>query len=158
MSGSISVDCVRLSDLSPMGWFGIAIGLAGIGHAVHEITTAMVWGGPWLEPLVVAGFALAIGFGIAYIDGGPEVEAACDHCGQHIRAQSSRDGVDEAVTVEASGSPRRARLGPLSVVIQRHTSEWVYCSGDCAAADADRRVMIDEATHDHGLAAEVADD
>ncbi|GGN92258.1 hypothetical protein [Haloarcula pellucida] len=159
MSGRfLSVDCVRVSDLSPVGWFGIGIGLAGVAYAAREITAAMVFGGSWLESIVVGSLALVIGLGIAYADGGPEVEAACDHCGQYIRSQSSRDGVEEFVEVKASGSPRRAHLGPLSLVLQRQTEEWTYCSGDCAAADADRRALIDDADHSLGMTPEVADD
>ncbi|WP_372478941.1 hypothetical protein ACAH01_08905 [Halomicrobium sp. HM KBTZ05] len=159
MSNSlVSVDRVRLSDLSPIGWFGIALAIGALGYAANDLLKTVVRGGPWVDPLAVAGVGLVFGFGVAYLDGGPEIESTCDHCGAYIRAQSSRGGVDEYIECHASATPRRATLGPLSVVLQRQTAEWTYCSGDCATADRDRRVAIDDARDDIGLTTEVADD
>ena len=158
MSGSISVDSIRLSDLSFIGWAGIWLAVGGVTYAVREIVLASVWGGPWLDPILIGGFLALLGAAIAYENAQPECEAVCDHCGAYIRSQSSRDGADEYVKVHASGSPRRARLGPLSLVVRRCRSSFTYCSGDCAAADADSRVLIETVGHESGITAEVDDD
>ncbi|QIO23092.1 hypothetical protein [Haloarcula sp. JP-L23] len=157
MSDLVDVDSVRLSDLSLEGWFGlglITVGLVVIGQ------TAVEWdmfGDNPVAGLAVGGFLAVFGAFMAYENGRPECDETCDACGEHIRSQSSRDGLSEFVEVRASGTPRRARLGPLSVVTERNTGRWVYCSGKCAAADAESRVLVSHVETEAVRAAEVDD-
>ncbi|WP_254271093.1 hypothetical protein [Haloarcula marina] len=159
MSGRfLSVDSVRLSDLSLLGWGGVWLSVAGISYTVREVVLASVWGGPWIEPIVIGGLIALLGGIGAYENARPECQSTCDHCGEIVRSHSSRDATDEFVEVHASGTPRRARLGPLSLVVERQQSTFVYCSGECATADAESRVFIESIGHDTGITAEVADD
>lgn len=155
---SIEIDDVRLSDLSLGGWFGI--GLAGfgiylIGDAVIEwVTTG---GGDPIALSLFGGLIAVVGAMLAYDNGRPECESHCDACGEYIRSQSSQDGVSEYVEVHASGTPRRARFGPLSLVTERAMDQWVYCSGECAAADAESRILVGHIKTEAVRAAEVDD-
>ncbi|PSQ06655.1 hypothetical protein BRC92_00350 [Halobacteriales archaeon QS_4_69_31] len=145
----IDADDTRLSDLSPMGVIGFVVAVAGLGWAGLELARFALSGGSTsLEaaPFILGGFAFLIGAMIAYEDATPEVSATCDNCGSHVRSHSSRDRVDEYVRVFTSGSPRRLELGPLSIVTETQTLERVYCSGECAAADA--RIMLERDEHE----------
>lgn len=128
----IAVDGVRLRDLSVGGWLGlgiVAIGLASIAQAVLF---------PVGDPLLhyVGGPIVAlVGASIAYNNAVAEVESRCEACGVPVRVHSGRGGTDEAIIVRGSAAPRRAKVGPISLVIKRKTREAVYCSGACADED-----------------------
>ncbi|MBX0323875.1 hypothetical protein EGH21_12625 [Halomicroarcula sp. F13] len=157
MSDLVEFDDVRLSDLSLGGWLGLVIagvGLWAIGKALVEW---VMLGNDPLVGLVAGGFFALIGAMLAYDNGLPECEAHCEACGGHIRSQSSRDGVSEFVEVRASGTPRRASVGPLTVVTERNRREWTYCSGECAAADAESRLLVGHVETEAIRTAEVDD-
>ncbi|WP_049938408.1 hypothetical protein [Haloarcula marismortui] len=135
----IEVDSVRRADLSVLGWLGIGLTVSGLAYAGWTIITSLTVGGGVVDGLVVGAGAALIGGLVAYGNAIPEMDAICDHCGDRIIAHSSRDGHDESIEVLCSSDPRRGRLGPLSVVLQRRTDTYHYCSGECAAADAERR-------------------
>jgi len=137
----IEVDTARRSDLSVLGWLGVGLAVTGLGYATWTLMTAATTGGGIVDGLVVGTGAVLLGGGVAYESATPEVDAVCDHCGEHILAQSSRDGHDESIEVYCSSDPRRGRLGPVSAVLQRRSATFHYCSGACAEADADRRRM-----------------
>lgn len=151
----VSVDSIQLSDLAIDGWLGI--GLAGGG--VFVITDGLVrWITEGADPIsaVVVGVLLTLVGGIlAYESAAPEFEGHCDSCGQYIRSHSSRDGADEVVRVEATGTPRRAKIGPLSFVLQRKKDDRIYCSGECAAGST--RVLMESHDHETIETAEVED-
>ena len=135
----IEVDSARRSDLSVLGWLGVSLATTGLAHAAWTVMTAVTTGGGIVDGLLLGTFAVLLGGGVAYESATPEVDAMCDHCGEHILAQSSRDGHDESIEAYCSSDPRRGRLGPVSAVLQRRTATFHYCSGACAEADADRR-------------------
>ncbi|GGK64634.1 hypothetical protein [Haloarcula sebkhae] len=137
----IEVDSVRRSDLSVLGWLGVGLTAAGLAYAGWTLITSMTVGGGVVDGLIVGVGAALIGGIVAYGNAIPEMDAMCDHCGDRIVAHSSRDGHDESIEVACSSDPRRGRLGPLSVVLQRRTDTYHYCSGECVAADVDRRRM-----------------
>ena len=137
----IEVDSARRSDLSVVGWLGIGLAVAGLAYAAWTLMTAVTVGGGVVEGLVVGIGGALLGGALAYESATPEMDAMCDHCGDRIVAHSGRDGHDESIEVRCSSDPRRGRLGPLSVVLQRRTGTFHYCSGECVAADADRRRM-----------------
>ncbi|ELZ23493.1 hypothetical protein C475_14508 [Halosimplex carlsbadense 2-9-1] len=138
----LEVDDARLSDLGFGGWFGLVIIGAGAAIAGSEIVDWATGSGSDVLLGVGLGAVVAlVGAMFAYEDASPECDATCANCGAHVRAHSSRDSVDEYVEVNASGAPRRATLGPLSVVIGTHEHESIYCSGECAAKDD--RVLLE---------------
>jgi len=137
----IEVDSARRSDLSVVGWLGVGLSVTGLAYAGWTLMTAMTVGGGVVEGLVVGIGVALLGGGLAYESATPEMDALCDHCGDRILAHSGRDGHSESIEALCSSDPRRGRLGPLSVVLQRRTATFHYCSGECAAADADRRRM-----------------
>lgn len=128
----IDVDGVRLRDLSVGGWLGVGIVVLGIASVAQAVLYPV--GDPLLHyvggPLV----ALA-GASIAYNNAVAEVESRCETCGVPVRVHSGHGGTDEAVIVRGSAAPRRATIGPISLVIKRTTREAVYCSGTCADDD-----------------------
>ncbi|WP_415381466.1 hypothetical protein [Halosimplex sp. TS25] len=132
----LEVDDVRLSDLGPGGWFGLALGGGGLAWGVH-----LALGGDFVGAALAIGLLGLVGGMFAYEDGTPECDSTCATCGAHVRVHSSRNGVDEYLEAHASGSPRRLSLGPLSVVVGTHELRSVYCSGECAAEDD--RVLLD---------------
>ncbi|WP_226010520.1 hypothetical protein [Halomicrobium salinisoli] len=146
MLDAIDVDDVRLSDLSLEGWIGLGTGTAGVAGVGYTVITWAATGGDVLGGLLLGGVAVLLGTMLAYENGRPECDVACDNCGQHVRSHSSRDGVDEYVEVYASGSPRRISIGPFSIVAERREIDHVYCSGECA--DEDTRVLLDKHDHD----------
>lgn len=136
----LSVDGVRLSDLSVLGWSALVSAACltmltvqlGLEHVVTGDRPAFV-----LSAIGVLAFAL-----FAYNDAAPEIEDTCANCGTTARTQRNRDGVDEVIEVHSSGSPRRLTIGPFSMVVQTNSQTRYYCSGDCAHADRDRRKQI----------------
>jgi len=136
------VDDVQLSDLGPSGWFGVAIAGAGVALGVDGLVDGLAGTGDLLVGVGFGALIILVGAVLAYEDARPECEGTCDHCGEHVQANSSREGVDEYVLVVATGSPRRASLGPLSVVIGRQKDDKKYCSGECAAVD--ERVLLEK--------------
>ncbi|WP_336330000.1 hypothetical protein [Haloarcula sp. CGMCC 1.2071] len=137
----IEVDTARRSDLSVLGWLGVGLTVGGLAYAAWTLMTAVTVGGGVVEGLLVGTGAVLLGGAVAYESATPEIDALCDHCGDRVVAHSSHDGHDEHIEAYCSSDPRRGRLGPLSVVLQRRTATFDYCSGDCASADADRRRM-----------------
>jgi hypothetical protein len=144
----ISADDVRPSDLSAFGWFGVVIAGAGVGHAVYGVVDWFLWAGDPFGNLLLGGFALLFGAVVAHDNAKPECKTACDNCGTELYVHSGRDNVSEYVAAYASGPPRRATLGPLSLIIGRQEITREYCSGECAAEDS--RVVIHG--HDHTVA------
>jgi len=138
---TIEVDNAHRSDLSVVGWLGVGLSVSGVAHAGWTLMTWATVGGDVAEGLVVGTAAALIGGIIAYGDATPEMDAMCDHCGERIVAHSSRDGHDESIEALCTSDPRCGRLGPISAVLQRRKETFHYCSGECAAADADRRRM-----------------
>ena len=138
----LSVDGVRLSDLSILGWSALLSAACltlltvqlGMEHAVTGDRPAFV-----VTAIGAVGLAL-----FAYNEAAPEHEAACEHCGATARTQANRDGVDEVIEVHSSGSPRRATVGPFSMVVQTNSRTRIYCSGECADADRERRSYIEQ--------------
>lgn len=138
----IEVDNARRSDLSVVGWLGVGLTACGLAHISWTLmTAATVGGGGIVNGLTIGVGAALLGGAVAYQSATPDIDAACDNCGDRIIAQSSRDGYDESIEVACTTDPRRGRLGPLSVVLERRTATFDYCSGSCADADADRRRM-----------------
>ncbi|WP_240150016.1 hypothetical protein [Haloarcula sp. JP-Z28] len=135
----IEVDNARRSDLSVVGWLGIGFAVTGLAYAGWTLVTAATVGGGIIDGLVVGIGAALLGGYVAYEIATPEMDAMCGHCGDRIFAHSGRDGHDETIEAHCSSDPRRGELGPLSVVLQRRTATFHYCSGECAAADAERR-------------------
>lgn len=128
----VSIDGIRLRDLSVVGWLGLALAAAGgawflqaLLYSVFDPTTQYVGGAAMM----------LVGAGIAYNNACAEVETLCKTCGRQVTVRSSRAGVDEAVFVRSSASPRRAHVGRFSIVVKRKKGESVYCSGECADAD-----------------------
>ena len=158
---AIEIDGVRLGDLSLGGWIagGIGVlGLAVVADGLFEVVADLMWNAPVEAALVQATLGgLLILFGLVGVSDNAtaEVDATCDNCGAHVRTHSGRDSADEAVIVEASGPPRRAHIGPVSVITQRQTKTRYYCSGTCA--DEDARVFIDARAPEKVPAPEVAD-
>jgi len=152
---AISVDDAQLSDLSPAGWLGLGIATLGVGGILYEIGVWLSIGADPIEGLVLGTLATILGLTLAHDNAMPEEEGNCDNCGAHVRTHSSRDTADEVLLVKASGKPRRARIGPLSIALQSQNSEHLYCSGSCAAEDS--RVMITGDDHETPTAAEVED-
>ena len=138
----VSVDGVRRSDLSVLGWAAIAaagcLALWTFGAGLEVLVS-----GNRVGEFVIGGVLMVVLLGFAHSEAAPEIEGACANCGDNVRSQANRDGVDEVVEVSTSGSPRRASVGPLSFVVNHTTDEWLYCSGDCAHADQDRRQLIE---------------
>mgnify|MGYP000291894498 CR=1 FL=1 len=136
-----AVDGVRLSDISVLGWAAIAaagcLALWTTGSGINVLLT-----GNGVGEFVIGGVLTVVLLGFAHSEAAPEVEAACANCGDSVRSQANRDGVDEVVEVSASGSPRRASIGRISFVVHTTTNEWLYCSGECATDDRDRRTLI----------------
>lgn len=155
MSDLVEVDSARLSDLSLMGWLFVGVGAVGVGVVVQTVVEWAVSGADPSAGFVGGGILVIVGAGLAYIDAMPEWEGNCENCGEHVRTHSSRDGADEVVRVEATGTPRRASIGPFSVVVQRRKCDRLYCSGECADEDT----VVLTGPHDHETAAttEVSD-
>lgn len=145
--GRVAVDGVRLSDLSIPGWLGLGLSAVSLGYLARESVGWLVFGGE-IDWLVMGAVGVLFGAAIAYMNGRAECDATCDHCGDRVWAHSGRDGDAEVVEVRSVGSPRRARLGPLSLVVERERMDHVYCSGECAEADSHRRVLIDATADD----------
>jgi hypothetical protein len=137
----IEVDTARRSYLSVLGWLGVGLTVSGLAYGAWTLMTAATVGGGVIEGLAAGTGAVLLGGAVAYESATPEMDALCDHCGDRIVAHSGRDGHDESIEALCSSDPRRGRLGPLSVVLQRRTATFHYCSGECVAADADRRRM-----------------
>jgi hypothetical protein len=135
----LNVDGVRLSDLTVAGLIGAAVAVVGIGGMLVGLVD-LVTGADWVGTLGGGALALLFGAVIAYEEARPEVDTHCAACGAAIRVHSSREGSDEAIMAKCSNDPKRAQLGPLSVVTEERKAEWTYCSGECAAAD-DRLVL-----------------
>ncbi|GCF13241.1 hypothetical protein Harman_11760 [Haloarcula mannanilytica] len=139
--GFIAVDGARRSDLSVKGWFGVGAAVTGIGLAGWTLMSWAVAGGEVLPGLAAGLGAVLLGGAVAYESATPEADGVCDHCGERVVTHSSRAGYDEDIIVHCSSDPRRGRLGPISAVLQRRGAEFLYCSGACAEADAERRRM-----------------
>jgi len=143
----IDIDGVRLRDLSIGGWLGVAIAGAGIfliGSGLFAALGELMWGVDPTESLGKAAIGLVVvlvGGAAAHDTATAEVEAPCESCGRSVRVHSGREGVDEAVLVRASATPRRLDVGPLSIVHGRVKRDKVYCSGECA--DRDERLFIE---------------
>lgn len=88
-----------------------------------------------LDQLALGGIVAAFAVWWVYDELKPRHDTACEHCGEPVYVHSNRRGTSEAFVVEAAGTPRRQRLGPLSIIRERKTSKDVYCSGECAAED-----------------------
>lgn len=141
----LSIDGVRLSDLSALGWAvltGSAIIAAGtVGHGLELLVN-----GGTAEDMALFGIGIGAVLWLVYLaidEASPEIEGPCDNCGTNVRTQENRDGVDEVVEVTSSGTPRRATVGGFSIVLQTCPAEYLYCSGECAQADRDRRHLIE---------------
>jgi len=138
---SISVDGVRLSDVSVIGWIALAaagcLSLWALGAGLEVLVTGDRGG-----EFVIGSVLTVVLLNFAYSESGPEIEGVCANCGDSVRTQANRDGVDEVIEVVASGSPRRVSIGPFSVVVQTTTDEWRYCSSECVDDDCDRRTLI----------------
>lgn len=140
---SLDIDGFRFRSLSIGGWLALAIGLGVLAWGVIELVKyGLGIPGNHLGGAVIGGIVGFVALAFAYDSGTPEYEGTCDACGAYVCVDSSRDGADEYLVVCASGSPRRISYGPLSAVTQRQTTEWIYCSGECA--DADTRVILSE--------------
>ncbi|WP_018259334.1 hypothetical protein [Halomicrobium katesii] len=144
----VSVDGVRRSDLSVLGWAAIA-GASCLALWTLVAGVEVLLYGDRVGDLVIGGVLTVVLLGFAQSEAAPEIEGTCQHCGESIRTQSNRDGVDEVVEVMSTVSPRRAAIGPLSVVLQTRTGEWLYCCGDCAQADQDRRQLTERPDDGH---------
>lgn len=133
------IDGFRLKDLSPMALvflaLGALIGAWAIGDAVRKVLTGSP-SGDVMGALGVAfaGFILFAWF--AYEIASPEYDQECDACGAHIRVNSGTDRRDGVLTARQTKSPRRLKLGPLSIVLQKRKRDYVYCSAGCVNRDA----------------------
>ena len=137
----IEVDNARRSDLSVVGWLGVGLTACGLAYAGWTLMTAATVGGGIVDGLIIGVGAALLGGFVAYDSATSDIDVTCDSCGDRVFTHSGRDGHDESIAAHCSSDPRRGRLGPLSVVLQRRTATFHYCSGECAAADADRRRM-----------------
>jgi hypothetical protein len=150
---AIGVDNARRSDLSVVGWLGIGLAVTGLAYAGWTLMTAATVGGGIVEGLIVGIGGALLGGYAAYENATPEMDAMCDHCGDRIFEHSGRDGHDQCIEAHCSSDPRRGRLRPLSVVLQRRKATFHYCSGECAEADAERRRMKSPSRTDDSTAA-----
>jgi len=151
---AVSVDDARLSDLSLGGWFGVALVVGGLGGAGYELVQWATVGSDPAGGLLFGTFLAIVGAALAHDNATPEQEGNCENCGAHVRTHSSRDSADEVVIVQASGRPRRASVGPLSIVLQRQQPEYLYCSGACT--EEDTRVVISGDDYETPTTAEVS--
>jgi hypothetical protein len=149
--GLIAVDNMRRSDLSVTGWLGVGIAGIGLSYAVWTVAESAVLGGSITSGLIAGTAATLIGGAVAYLSAAPEMECICDECGERVIAHSGRDGHDEFIEAHSSTDPRRGRFGPISVILQRRTADFHYCSGYCAAKHAPKREMTIEPTADNTI-------
>lgn len=151
----ISVDDARLSDLSVGGWIGMGTGVLGIAGILYTVGEWAAFGSDPAAGILIGGLATVLGFAFAHDNATPEEEGNCENCGAHVRTHASRDTADEVVLVQTSGKPRRAEVGPLSVVLQYQRPEYIYCSGECAAED--ERILISGESVETSTSAEVSE-
>ena len=143
MTLRLDVDDARLSDLSLGGWLGLGAVPVGLGAMVHSIGQWALTGADPAAGILVGGLVAIIGAAFAHDNATPETMADCENCGRRVRIHASRDTADEVVLVQMSGRPRRATVGPLSVVVQTRKREYWYCSDECAVEHT-RPVMSTE--------------
>lgn len=122
----IRIDELERDHLTIWTVLGLAVGLGALASAGYYVA---VW-----EPAnaalsgIVALFALFIGVDNSL----PDLETACDSCGEHLTLHSGRDETDEIHIVRRTETPRRLHVGPLSVVVKRDRREYHYCSSECS--------------------------
>lgn len=138
----LSVDDARLSDLSIGGWLGIGLAALGVVIAANSVGEWVLYGADPVVGIVGGGFVALFGAALAHDNATPEADGVCEMCGVRATTHSNRDSADEVILVRGSGKPRRATLGPLSVVLQTRDAEYLYCSGECA--DEHERVHVGE--------------